>query len=161
MTARPQAVGYGLTDSPVGLAAFVLWHPGFAESSYCADPDEPKTRDEVLDDITLYRLTNTATSSSRLYWENHGASPTSATAMMTAAISVPVGLTVFPEDIYRPPESWARRAYPTLTYFHEVHRGGHFAAWEQPELFSQEDPRGLPLPPPLNPRPSNVKGHQS
>jgi pimeloyl-ACP methyl ester carboxylesterase len=138
LTTRPQAVGYGLTDSPAGLAAFFLWHPGFAQWAYGDDPGEPKTKDEVLDDITLYWLTNTAASSGRLYWENRGASPTSATAMRTAEISVPVGITVFPDDVYRPPQSWARRAYPTLTYFHEVGKGGHFAAWEQPDLFSAE-----------------------
>jgi pimeloyl-ACP methyl ester carboxylesterase len=138
LTTRPQAVGYGLTDSPAGLAAFFLWHPGFAQWAYGDDPGEPKTKDEVLDDITLYWLTNTAASSGRLYWENRGASPTSATAMKTAEISVPVGITVFPDDVYRPPQSWARRAYPTLSYFHEVDKGGHFAAWEQPDLFSAE-----------------------
>ncbi len=138
LTARPQAVGYGITDSPAGLAAFFLWHPGFAQWTYGADPADPKTIDEVLDDITLYWLTNTAASSGRLYWENRGASPTSATAMKTAQISVPVGVTVFPDDVYRPPETWARRAYPTLAYFHEVGKGGHFAAWEQPQLFSEE-----------------------
>ena len=138
LTTRPQAVGYGLTDSPAGLAAFFLWHPGFAQWTFGEDPGEPKTKDEVLDDITLYWLTNTAASSGRLYWENRGASPTSATAMKTAEISVPVGVTVFPDDVYRPPQTWARRAYPTLTYFHEVDKGGHFAAWEQPGLFSAE-----------------------
>ena len=138
LTTRPQAVGYGLTDSPAGLAAFFLWHPGFAQWAYGDDPGEPKTKDEVLDDITLYWLTNTAASSGRLYWENRGASPTSATAMKTAEISVPVGITVFPDDVYRPPQTWAQRAYPTLTYFHEVDKGGHFAAWEQPDLFSAE-----------------------
>ena len=138
MTARPQAVGYGLTDSPAGLAAFILWHPGFAKWTYGGDPDQSPTKDEVLDDFTLYWLTNTATSSGRLYWENHGASPTSASALKTAEISVPVAVTVFPDDVYRPPETWARRAYPNLIYFHEVDRGGHFAAWEQPELFAAE-----------------------
>jgi pimeloyl-ACP methyl ester carboxylesterase len=138
LTARPQAVGYGLTDSPAGLAAFILWHPGFAKWTYGSDPDQSLTRDEVLDDFTLYWLTNTATSSGRLYWENRGASPTSATALKTAEISVPVGITVFPDDVYRPPETWARRAYPNLIYFHEVDKGGHFAAWEQPQLFSEE-----------------------
>jgi pimeloyl-ACP methyl ester carboxylesterase len=138
MTARPQAVGYGLTDSPAGLAAFIFWHPGFAQWTYGGDPDQSPTKDDVLDDITLYWLTNTATSSGRLYWENHGASPTSATALKTAEISVPVAITVFPEDVYRAPETWARRAYRNLTYFHEVDNGGHFAAWEQPELFSAE-----------------------
>jgi pimeloyl-ACP methyl ester carboxylesterase len=138
LTARPQAVGYGVTDSPAGLAGFFLWHPGFGEWAFGENLDDAKTKDVVLDDITLYWLTNTATSAGRLYWENHGASPTSATALKTADISVPVGVTVFPDDVYRPPKSWAERAYPSLVYFNEVDRGGHFAAWEEPQLFSEE-----------------------
>ncbi|HEX7995331.1 MAG TPA: alpha/beta hydrolase [Streptosporangiaceae bacterium] len=113
-------------------------HPGFAQWTYGGDPDKSPTKDDVLDDITLYWLTNTATSSALLYWENRGTSPTSATGEKTAAIAVPVAITVFPEDIYRTPETWARRAYRNLIYFHEVDRGGHFAAWEQPQLFSEE-----------------------
>jgi pimeloyl-ACP methyl ester carboxylesterase len=138
MTARPQAVGYGLTDSPAGLAAWMLVHPGFARWTYGADPDTSPTRDEVLDDITLYWLTNSATSSARLYWENGGRGVVVAAAQKTAEISLPVAITVFPEDVYRPPETWARRAYRNLIYFHEVDKGGHFAAWEQPQLFSEE-----------------------
>ncbi len=138
LTARPQAVGYGLTDSPAGLAAWMLVHPGFAQWTYGADPQKSPTKDEVLDDFTLYWLTNTATSAGRLYWENRGSSPTSAAGQKTAEISLPVAITVFPEDVYRPPETWARRAYRNLIYFHEVDKGGHFAAWEQPELFSAE-----------------------
>ena len=113
LTERPQAVGYGLTDSPSGLAAFFSWHPGFAQWTYGEDPEEPKTEDEVLDDITLYWPTNTATSSGRLYWENRSASPTSATAMKTAQISVPVGITVFPDDVYRPRRSGPGALIPT------------------------------------------------
>ena len=138
LTARPQAVGYGLTDSPAGLAAFFLWHPGFKGWSLGEDPKQPKTKDEVLDDFTLYWLTNTPTSSGRLYWEHGGVSPTSAAGIKTSEISLPVGITVFPDDVYRPPESWARRAYRNLIYFNAVDRGGHFAAWEEPELFSKE-----------------------
>jgi pimeloyl-ACP methyl ester carboxylesterase len=138
LTARPQAVGYALTDSPTGLAGFFLWHPGFADWRFGDDPNDAKTKDEVLDDITLYWLTNTATSAGRLYWENRGTSPTSASAIKTTEISVPIGVTVFPKDVYRPPESWARRAYPSLVYFNEVGSGGHFAAWEEPQLFSEE-----------------------
>jgi len=82
--------------------------------------------------------TNTASSSGRLYWENHGAGPTSAAALKSAEISVPVAITVFPDDVYRAPESWARRAYANLVYFNEVDKGGHFAAWEQPQLFAEE-----------------------
>jgi pimeloyl-ACP methyl ester carboxylesterase len=139
MTARPQTVGYGATDSPAGLAAWVLVHPGFAQWSYGADPGQSPTKDDVLDNITLYWLTNTAASAARLYWENGArGSVIVAAAQRTAEISLPVAITVFPEDVYRPPETWARRAYRNLTYFNEVDKGGHFAAWEQPELFSAE-----------------------
>jgi pimeloyl-ACP methyl ester carboxylesterase len=139
LTARPQTVGYGVTDSPAGLAAWLLVHPGFAQWTYGADPEKSPTKDDVLDDITLYWLTNSATSAGRLYWENGArGSVLSAGAQKTAEISLPVAITIFPEDVYRPPETWARRAYRNLIYFHEVDKGGHFAAWEQPELFSAE-----------------------
>jgi pimeloyl-ACP methyl ester carboxylesterase len=139
MTARPQTVGYGATDSPAGLAAWVLVHPGFAQWTYGADPERSPTKDDVLDNITLYWVTNTATSAARLYWENGGrGSVIVAAAQKTAEISLPVAITVFPDDVYRAPETWARRAYRNLTYFHEVDKGGHVAAWEQPELFSAE-----------------------
>jgi pimeloyl-ACP methyl ester carboxylesterase len=139
MTARPQTVGYGATDSPAGLAAWVLVHPGFAQWTYGDDPKASPTRDDVLDNITLYWLTNTATSAARLYWENGArGSVIVAAAQKTGEIALPVAITVFPEDVYRPPETWARRAYRNLAYFHEVDKGGHFAAWEQPELFSAE-----------------------
>jgi pimeloyl-ACP methyl ester carboxylesterase len=138
LTARPQAVGYGMTDSPAGLAAWILVHPGFAKWSWGADPTKSPTKDDVLDNISLYWLTNTATSAGRLYWENHGQSPTIAAVQKTGDISLPTGLTVFGEDAYRPPETWARRAYKNLIYFHETDKGGHFAAWEQPELFGAE-----------------------
>jgi pimeloyl-ACP methyl ester carboxylesterase len=102
------------------------------------DPDESPTKDQVLDDFSLYWLTNTATSAGRLYWENHGAPVVVAPAQKTSEISVPVAVTVFPEDVYRPPESWAKRAFPNLVYFNEVDRGGHFAAWQHPQLFCEE-----------------------
>ncbi len=92
----------------------------------------------MLDDFTLYWLTNTAASSARLYWENRGRNLISAGAQKTDEISVPVAITVFPEEVYRAPETWARRAFPNLIYFHEADRGGHFAAWEHPELFAGE-----------------------
>jgi pimeloyl-ACP methyl ester carboxylesterase len=139
LTARPQTVGYGATDSPAGLAAWILVHPGFAQWTYGADPAKSPTKDDVLDDITLYWLTNTAASSARLYWENGArGSVIVAAAQRTGEIALPVAITVFPEDVYRPPETWARRAYRNLIYFHEVDKGGHFAAWEQPELFASE-----------------------
>ena len=139
MTARPQTVGYGATDSPAGLAAWILVHPGFAQWTYGNDPEKSPTKDDVLDNITLYWLTNTAASAARLYWENGArGSVIVAAAQKTGEISLPVAITVFPDDVYRAPETWARRAYRNLIYFHEVDKGGHFAAWEQPELFSAE-----------------------
>jgi pimeloyl-ACP methyl ester carboxylesterase len=138
MNARPQAVGYGMTDSPAGLAGFMLVHPGFEHWSYGEDPTQSPTRDDVLDDFTLYWLTNSATSAARIYWENRGRNLTSASAQKTSEIKVPVAITVFPEEVYRPPKTWAQRAFPKLIYFNEADRGGHFAAWEHPELFATE-----------------------
>ena len=138
MGTRPQTVGYGLTDSPTGLAAWMLGHPGFAQwTSSSSDSEKSPTKDEVLDDITLYWLTNSAVSSARLYWENNN-SILNAAAQKTALVSLPVAITVFPGEIYRAPETWTRRAYRNLIYFHEADKGGHFAAWEQPQLFSEE-----------------------
>lgn len=136
MVTRPQTVGYGLSDSPVGLAA---WHyDKFTQWTYSGgEPERSLTKDEMLDDITLYWLTNSAISSARLYWENNN-NNFSATAQRTAEIKVPVGVTVFPGEIYRAPKSWTEKAYPTLTYFNEVDKGGHFAAWVEPELFAAE-----------------------
>jgi pimeloyl-ACP methyl ester carboxylesterase len=139
MGTRPQTIGYGLTDSPVGLAAWLLGHPGFAQwTSSGGNFAKSPTKDEVLDDITLYWLTNSAVSSARLYWENGSTSLLNAIAQKTAEISLPVAITVFPGEIYQAPETWTRRAYRNLSYFHEVDQGGHFAAWEQPHLFSKE-----------------------
>jgi pimeloyl-ACP methyl ester carboxylesterase len=136
MVTRPQTVGYALSDSPVGLAA---WHyDKFAQWTYSGgDPERSLTKDEMLDDITLYWLTNSAVSSARLYWENNN-NNFSAEAQKTADIKVPVAVTVFPGEIYRAPKSWTEKAYPTLSYFNEVDKGGHFAAWEQPQLFAAE-----------------------
>lgn len=139
MTARPQAVGYGLTDSPAGLAGWMLVHGGFGKWTYGKDPVQTPTRDEVLDNFSLHWLTNTAASGARLYWENRKDNLLSAAAQKTDEIRIPVAITVFPEDdLFRAPETWARRAFPTLIYFHEADRGGHFAAWEQPGLFAAE-----------------------
>ena len=138
LSARPQAVGYSLNDSPAGLAAFMLVHPGFAKWTYGDDPAKTPTKDQVLDDFTLYWLTNTSTSAGRLYWENKGRGPTSSAVWKTTELTLPVAVTNFQEDAYQPPESWVRRAYKNLIYFHEVPQGGHFAAWEQPELFAAE-----------------------
>jgi pimeloyl-ACP methyl ester carboxylesterase len=138
MNARPQAVGYGLTDSPAGLAGFMLVHPGFEHWSYGTDPKQTPTRDEVLNDFTLYWLSNSAASSARIYWENRGRDLIFASAQQTDQIKVPVAITVFPEEVYRAPETWARRAFSNLIYFHHADRGGHFAAWEHPDVFASE-----------------------
>jgi pimeloyl-ACP methyl ester carboxylesterase len=130
MGTRPQTIGYALTDSPAGLAAFMYDYNN-------GEPQRLLGKDDFLDDVTLYWLTDTAASSARLYWENHG-NILSAAAQKTDEISLPVAITVFPQEIYRAPETWARRAFRNLAYFHEVDEGGHFAAWEQPELFSTE-----------------------
>ena len=104
-----------------------------------SDPEKSPTKTRCWTTSRLYWLTNTATSSARLYWEYGGRSPVfCAAAQKTAEISLPVAITVFPKEVYRAPETWARRAYRNLIYFHEVDKGGHFAAWEQPELFSAE-----------------------
>jgi pimeloyl-ACP methyl ester carboxylesterase len=135
MHTRPQTVGYALADSPVALASFLLVHSGFTR--WTAGDDTSLSKDEVLDEITLYWLTNTGASSGRLYWENKKAF-FDAVDQKTAEIKLPVAITVFSYEIYRAPEIWAKGAYPNLVYFHEVDKGGHFAAWEQPELFAAE-----------------------
>lgn len=137
MGTRPQTIGYAITDSPAGLAAWMLGHPGFSNWTYSSG-DPEKSPDELLDDVTLYWLTNSATSAGRLYWEYGGRSVVFAAVEKTLEISLPVAITVFPGETYVAPETWARRAYRNLIYFHEVDKGGHFAAWEQPELFSAE-----------------------
>jgi pimeloyl-ACP methyl ester carboxylesterase len=131
MGTRPQTIGYALTDSPAGLAAFIYdYNDG--------EPERFLSKDDVLDDISLYWLTNSATSAARLYWENAGRPIVFAAAQKTDQITLPVAITVFPNEYYQAPESWARRAYRNLIYFHEADKGGHFAAWEQPEVFAQE-----------------------
>jgi pimeloyl-ACP methyl ester carboxylesterase len=138
MTTRPQTL-YGLADSPADLAAFMLDHgdgtgqPGLVEQALQGTLDSALTRDDLLDNITLYWLTNTGVSSGRLYWENK------ADFFDAKPITIPFAISVFPDELYQAPRSWAERAYPhNLIYFHEVDRGGHFAAWEQPQLFSEE-----------------------
>jgi len=131
MVTRPQTVGYGLSDSPAGLAAWM--YDKFAQWTYSGgDPERSLTRDEMLDDITLYWVTNSAISSAQLYWENN------ANNFNAVDISIPAAVTVFPGEIYQAPRSWVERSYHKLIYFNEVDKGGHFAAWEEPELFSAE-----------------------
>jgi pimeloyl-ACP methyl ester carboxylesterase len=140
MAARPQTL-YGIADSPVGLAAWLLDHndadgqPAAAIVSALdrtASATGELTRTEILDNITLYWLTNTGVSASRLYWEYRGG------FFNAKGVSIPVAVTVFPGEQYQAPRSWAEQAYPNLIYFNEVDKGGHFAAWEEPELFSAE-----------------------
>jgi pimeloyl-ACP methyl ester carboxylesterase len=136
MSTRPQTVGYGLTDSPAGLAAWM--YDKFAQWTYSGgDPEKSLSKDQMLDDITLYWVTNSAISSAQLYWENNN-NNFNAVEQRTDEIKIPVAVTVFPGEIYRAPRSWTERAYPKLIYFHEVSKGGHFAAWEEPQLYAEE-----------------------
>src|SRR5277367_125630 len=136
MVTRPQTIGYSLTDSPAGLAAWT--YEKIAQwSDSDGVPERVLSRDEILNDITLYWLTNTGASSSRFYWENNN-NNFSADTQKTREIKVPVAISVFPHEIYRAPESWSKQAYPSLYYYHEVGKGGHFAAWEQPQRFAEE-----------------------
>ena len=131
MVTRPQTLGYGLSDSPAGLAAFFL--DKFNEWTYSGgDAEKSLTKDEILDDISLYWLTNTAASSAQLYWENN------ANNFNAVDVSIPAAVTVFPGEIYQAPKSWTARSYKNLIYFNEVKKGGHFASWEEPQLFAEE-----------------------
>lgn len=131
MVTRPQTLGYGLSDSPVGLAAF--FYDKMSEWTYSGgDAERSLTKDEILDDISLYWLTNTAVSSAQLYWENN------ANNFNAVDISIPAAVTVFPGEIYQAPKSWTEKAYKNLIYFNEVSKGGHFAQWEEPQLFAEE-----------------------
>jgi pimeloyl-ACP methyl ester carboxylesterase len=138
MATRPQTL-YGLADSPVDLAAFMLDHgdgtgqPGLVEQVLQGHLDSDLTRDDLLDNITLYWLTNTGISAARLYWENK------ADFFNAKNITIPYAISVFPDELYQAPRSWAERAYPrNLIHYNRLDKGGHFAAWEQPQLFSEE-----------------------
>src|SRR5258707_15611128 len=129
---------YGIADSPVGLAAYFLDHDALSYDLIArvfGGGSEGLTRDDILDNITLTWLTNTALSGARLYWENKGAS---FFAVKGVSASVPVAVSVFPDELYPAPRSWAERAYPTLIHYNRLEKGGHFAAWEQPEFFTTE-----------------------
>jgi pimeloyl-ACP methyl ester carboxylesterase len=138
MANRPQSL-YALVDSPIGLAAWMLDHDARSQDMIArvfAGGSEGLTRDDVLDNITLYWLTNTAVSSARLYWDT---TQLGAGGFFDArGVTLPVAVSVFPDEIYAAPRSWAERAYPNLIHFNRLDRGGHFAAWEQPKLFTQE-----------------------
>jgi pimeloyl-ACP methyl ester carboxylesterase len=139
---RPQTIGYALLDSPLALAAWLLDHD--TDSYYKisrafagGQPSGGLTRDHILDNITLYWLTGTGASAARPYWEI-GRAQALAAGQAPPPVSLPVGFTTFPGEIFRAPRRWVEKGYPNLTYFHEVDRGGHFAAWEEPELFATE-----------------------
>ena len=139
---RPQTIGYALLDSPIALAAWMLDHDTdsyYKISSAFVDgkPSGNLTRDHILDNITLYWLTGTGASAARWYWEN-GQAAARAAGHAPPPVTVPVGFTQFPGERVRTPRSWVKQAYPTLRYFNKVDKGGHFAAWEEPELFSIE-----------------------
>jgi pimeloyl-ACP methyl ester carboxylesterase len=144
MATRPQTIGYALLDSPVALAAWLLDHDtdSYYKISHAFVDGEPAgnlTRDEIVDNITLYWLTGTGASAARSYWEDGLAlAQALASGQAPPAVSLPVGFTTFPGEIWRTPRSWVEASYPNVSYFNEVDRGGHFAAWEEPELFSDE-----------------------
>jgi len=134
MANRPQTI-YGMGDSPVGLAAWLIDHDVRSYELITRvfnGQSEGLTRDDVLDNATLYWLTNTAVSSARIYWENKF------TFFAPKHVAIPVAVSAFPDEVFQTPRSWAERAYPKLIYYNKLDKGGHFAAWEQPELFSQE-----------------------
>src|SRR5690242_3086521 len=139
---RPQTIGYGLLDSPVALAAWMVDHDtdAYYKIAGAFIDDKPSgnlTRDHILDNITTYWLTGTGASAARSYWEA-GRAQALAAGQPPPEVKLPVGFTTFPGEIFRAPRSWVEKSYPNLTYFHEADRGGHFAAWEEPELFATE-----------------------
>jgi pimeloyl-ACP methyl ester carboxylesterase len=141
---RPQTIGYALLDSPIALAAWMLDHDTDAyykisRAFVDGQPSGGLTRDHILDNITLYWLTGTGASAARSYWESGQAQALAAAAGQARPdVSLPVGFTTFPGEIFRAPRSWVEKSYPNVTYFHEAGKGGHFAAWEEPELFATE-----------------------
>jgi pimeloyl-ACP methyl ester carboxylesterase len=143
MATRPQTIGYALLDSPVALAAWMVDHDtdSYYKISHAFVDGQPSgnlTRDHILDNITTYWLTGTGASAARSYWEAYGPDAPAAGREPLPPSSIPVGFTTFPGEIWRTPRSWVEASYPNVIYFNEVDRGGHFAAWEEPELFSEE-----------------------
>jgi pimeloyl-ACP methyl ester carboxylesterase len=139
---RPQTIGYALLDSPVALAAWMLDHDTdsylkISDAFVHKQPSGNLTRDHVLDNITLYWLTGTGASAARSYWES-GQAQAKAAGQAPPPMTLPFGFTTFPGEIWRTPRSWVEKAYPNVVYFNEADRGGHFAAWEEPQLFSEE-----------------------
>ena len=139
---RPQTIGYALLDSPLALAAWLLDHDTdsyykISRAFLDGQPSGHLTRDQIVDNITLYWLTGTGASAAREYWEI-GRAAALAAGQAPPEVKLPVGFTTFPGEVFAAPRSWVEKSYPTLTYFHEAGRGGHFAAWEEPQLFSEE-----------------------
>jgi pimeloyl-ACP methyl ester carboxylesterase len=139
---RPQTIGYALLESPVALAAWMLDHDTdsyekISRAFLDGQPAGNLTRDHIVDNISLYWLTGTGASAARSYWES-GRAQALAAGQAPPEVSLPVGFTTFPGEIFQAPRSWVEKAYPNLIYFNEVDKGGHFAAWEEPELFAEE-----------------------
>jgi pimeloyl-ACP methyl ester carboxylesterase len=139
---RPETIGYALLDSPIAMAAWILDHDTdayykIARAFVDGKPSGNLTRDNILDNITMYWLTGTGASAARSYWEE-GQETARAVGHAPTPVSIPVGFTTFPGEIWRTPRSWVEKAYPNVIYFNEVDKGGHFAAWEEPELFATE-----------------------
>jgi pimeloyl-ACP methyl ester carboxylesterase len=140
---RPQTIGYALLDSPISLAAWMIDHDTDAYYKIAAAFTEDKpsgnlTRDHILDNITLYWLTGTGASAARSYWEAYGPDAPGAGEALPSGVRIPVAFTTFPGEIWRTPRSWVEKSYSNVVYFNEVDKGGHFAAWEEPQLFSEE-----------------------
>jgi pimeloyl-ACP methyl ester carboxylesterase len=143
MATRPQTIGYALLDSPIALAAWMVDHDTdayykIASAFVDGRPSGNLTRDHILDNITLYWLTGSGASTSRSYWEAYGPDAPAAGRQPLPPTTIPFAFTTFPGEIWRTPRSWVEASYPNVTYFHEVDKGGHFAAWEEPELFSTD-----------------------
>ena len=143
MATRPQTIGYALLDSPIALAAWMVDHDTdayykIASAFVDGRPSGNLTRDHILDNITLYWLTGSGASTSRSYWEAYGPDAPAAGRQPLPPTTIPFAFTTFPGEIWRTPRSWVEASYPNVTYFHEVDKGGHFAAWEEPQLFSEE-----------------------
>ena len=143
MATRPQTIGYALLDSPVALAAWMIDHDTdayykIARAFVDGQPSGNLTRDHILDNITLYWLTGTGASAARSYWEAYGPDAPAAGRQPLPPPEIPFGFTTFPGEIWRTPRSWVEASYPNVIYFNEVEKGGHFAAWEEPELFATE-----------------------
>ena len=143
MATRPQTIGYALFDSPVALAAWMIDHDTDAYAKIArafveGEPSGNLTRDNILDNITLYWLTGTGASAARSYWEAYGPDAPATGGKPLPAPEIPFAFTTFPGEIWRTPRSWVDASYPNVTYFNDVEKGGHFAAWEEPELFATE-----------------------